>query len=52
MKVLFIDRDGTLIKEPPDGYINSLEKLQIMPTQSLFQLLEFDSRRLTGIGYT
>lgn len=31
MKVLFLDRDGTLIHEPPDGYIDSLEKLKILP---------------------
>ncbi len=31
MKVVFLDRDGTLIVEPPDEQIDSLEKLELIP---------------------
>ena len=45
-KVLFIDRDGTLIIEPPDQQIDSLAKLQLLP-DVIPALL-----RLRDAGYT
>lgn len=42
---LFIDRDGTLIEEPPDKQVDSLRKLRFMP--GLFEAL----RRLTSVNY-
>jgi imidazoleglycerol-phosphate dehydratase/histidinol-phosphatase len=30
-KVLFIDRDGTIIKEPHDEQIDSFDKLEFLP---------------------
>jgi imidazoleglycerol-phosphate dehydratase/histidinol-phosphatase len=31
MKVIFLDRDGTLIEEPPDEQVDSLQKIRFMP---------------------
>jgi imidazoleglycerol-phosphate dehydratase/histidinol-phosphatase len=46
-KVLFIDRDGTLIKEPEDEQIDSFAKLQFYP-RSLYYL----SRIAAELDYT
>ena len=44
-KAIFIDRDGTIIKEPEDEQIDSLEKLEFVP--GVISAL----RALTGRGY-
>jgi imidazoleglycerol-phosphate dehydratase/histidinol-phosphatase len=31
MKVLFVDRDGTMIEEPPDEQVDSLSKVRFLP---------------------
>jgi len=31
MKLVFLDRDGTIIVEPPDEQVDSLEKLELIP---------------------
>jgi len=42
--VLFIDRDGTLIKEPADEQIDSFEKLEFYP--KVFQYLSKIAKEL------
>ena len=43
-KILFIDRDGTLIREPEDEQIDAFEKLRF--TEGIFQHLGFIRRNL------
>lgn len=43
-KILFIDRDGTLIEEPEDEQIDSFEKLKF--TEGMFKNLSFISSKL------
>lgn len=44
-RVIFLDRDGTLIAEPPDEQVDSLEKLEFQP--GIFEGL----RRLRDAGF-
>lgn len=52
-KVLFIDRDGTLIKEPPVDYqVDALEKLEFMPGvfRNLYKLRHFTDFELVVVS--
>jgi imidazoleglycerol-phosphate dehydratase / histidinol-phosphatase len=44
-KILFVDRDGTLIEEPPDEQVDALEKVRFMP--GVFAAL----RQAQHVGY-
>lgn len=44
-KILFVDRDGTLVEEPPDEQVDSLEKIRFMP--GVFAAM----RQAQGAGY-
>ena len=52
-KVLFLDRDGTLITEPPEDFqVDSLEKLEFMPGvfRNLFKLKQFTDFELVIVS--
>jgi len=57
-KVLFIDRDGTIIKEPEDEQIDSFEKLEFLPNvlsglKSIFEKDDYELVMVTnqdGLG--
>jgi imidazoleglycerol-phosphate dehydratase/histidinol-phosphatase len=52
-KVLFIDRDGTLIKEPPVDYqVDALEKLEFMPGvfRNLYKLRHYTDFELVVVS--
>jgi imidazoleglycerol-phosphate dehydratase/histidinol-phosphatase len=52
-KVLFIDRDGTLIREPEDDYqVDSLEKLEFLPGvfRNLYKLRHYTDYELVVVS--
>ena len=52
-RVIFLDRDGTLIKEPPDDYqVDSLEKLEFVPGvfRNLYKLRKFTDFELVLVS--
>ena len=52
-RVIFLDRDGTLIKEPPDDYqVDSLEKLEFLPGvfRNLYKLRHFTGYELVVVS--
>jgi imidazoleglycerol-phosphate dehydratase/histidinol-phosphatase len=51
-KYLFVDRDGTIIEEPPDEQIDSLEKLKFLPgvIGNLFKIINMLDYRLVMVS--
>lgn len=52
-RVIFLDRDGTLIKEPSDDYqLDSLEKLEFLPGvfRNLYKLRQFTGYELVVVS--
>jgi len=52
-RVIFLDRDGTLIKEPPEDYqVDSLEKLEFLPGvfRNLYKLRHFTGYELVVVS--
>jgi imidazoleglycerol-phosphate dehydratase / histidinol-phosphatase len=45
LRIVFVDRDGTLIEEPPDEQVDSLAKIRFMP--GVFAALQ----KITAAGY-
>ena len=51
-RVIFLDRDGTLIKEPPDDFqVDSLEKLEFLPGvfRNLYKLRQYTDYELVVV---
>ena len=52
-RVIFLDRDGTLIKEPPEDYqVDSLEKLEFLPGvfRNLYKIRSFTDYELVIVS--
>ena len=51
-KYLFVDRDGTLIREPADEQVDSLDKLEFLPGvfRNLFQITHWLGYRLVMVS--
>ena len=52
-RVIFLDRDGTLIKEPPEDFqVDSLEKLEFIPGvfRNLYKLRSYTDYELVLVS--